>query len=274
MFRLLNASFFRMKKNKVFFTINIITIGIAIAIIINNIPNKALNINIDNLLFYYNYVSGLFIAMFTSLFIGADYDYGTIRNKIIVGHTRKRIYLSNFIFSIISGFVFELIYILVVMVLGKLIIGNLEMPFSEVTFKIIETLFVIVAYASIFNLITMLTDNITFATAICMLLFLAMYITGSILSPIVNCPKYFTETIYDESGNIEGINKEINPNYPSDIKMKISKAIYYAIPTGSAIQISNTNENTDNWILFSELSIVIIMSNGIGIYVFNKKDLK
>ena len=51
--------------------------------------------DMDKMMLNYINIIGLFMAMFTSLFIGTEYDYGTIRNKIIVGHSRTSIYFSN-----------------------------------------------------------------------------------------------------------------------------------------------------------------------------------
>ena len=40
---------------------------------------------------------GLVAAILTSMFIGSEYSDGTIRNKLVVGHSRMRIYLANLI---------------------------------------------------------------------------------------------------------------------------------------------------------------------------------
>ena len=42
-------------------------------------------------------VVGILISIFYSLFLGTEYNDGTIRNKLIVGHKRETIYLASFI---------------------------------------------------------------------------------------------------------------------------------------------------------------------------------
>ncbi len=273
MYKLLNAGFSRMKKSKVFFAIIIITICLALFLLLNNMSHHIKD-KIDGLIFNYINMVGLFMAMFTSLFTGKEYAYGTIRNKIIVGHNRKNIYLSNLIFSIVSGVIFQIMYMLVVFSIGIFTIGSLEMSISTFLLTYFEMLIIIIAYASIFNLITALCTDMTVSTTTCMLLFLAMYILCSVLYSTVNAPKYITSTMTDEYGNIQIIEKELNPNYPSELKMKISKIIYYSIPSGLASQITGDIDNIDNISLFSYLTIIIVVSNGIGIYFFNRKDLK
>ena len=54
----------------------------------------------------------LFVIFFTSLFIGTDYNEGTIRNKLIVGKKRSYIYLSNLIITFIVATIYFLTYYL------------------------------------------------------------------------------------------------------------------------------------------------------------------
>lgn len=273
MYKLLKAGLSRMLKNKAFMIIIIITVVLAIFFVLNNMSNLSASKS-DGLLYSYTLIIGIFIAMFTSLFVGTEYSYGTIKNKIIVGHSRINIYISNLIFSIIGGIIMQIVYIAIVIVLGGLIIGNVEMSFSNFFILFIEMFAIIVAYSSIFNLITLACPDMTVATIICMLLFLVMYIVTSSLTSIINAPEYITHTLTDDSGNIQVISEEPNPNYPGKVKMIISKLLYYIIPTGSAMQMAGNIDNIDVVLSLSYLVTIIILSNVFGICIFNRKDLK
>ena len=67
---------------------------------------------ITNILFSYALVVVFLIPAFVSLFVGTEYSDGTIRNKMIIGHTRSRIYLSNLIVCSIAGLVFCTCYLI------------------------------------------------------------------------------------------------------------------------------------------------------------------
>jgi len=53
--------------------------------------------------------SSIFIAITVSIFIGGDHTFNTIRNKIISGNSREKIYLSSLTVSLIIGSIFFVI---------------------------------------------------------------------------------------------------------------------------------------------------------------------
>ena len=95
MSRLLNAGFSRLKKSKCFrgFMIFMFLFGgyIKIAEFYNQEKYNT-SIPLDSGLFVYVTVIGILLAAFISLFIGTEYNDGTIRNKLVIGHTRSAIY--------------------------------------------------------------------------------------------------------------------------------------------------------------------------------------
>ncbi len=272
MFKLLKSGLSRAKQNRVLFVLIIITIGIALFFVINNLKFRNTD-TLDKALLNYINIVGIFIAMFTSLFIGAEYEYGTIRNKIIVGHSRINIYFSNLIISILAGIVLEIVYILTIVLFGVLLHFKFELSFMQYAILLLEIIFVISSFSSVFTLISFAFSNVTFSTSAGMLIFLGFYIICTNLAYPVNMPEYITNSYYDEQG-IEHITESIvNPNYPSKEKMFIYKNIYYAIPAGQALEITAKVEEVDtfNLILYSIGSIFVV--NIIGVFIFNKKEL-
>lgn len=83
MYKLLDAGFARIKKDKIFWGAVIITFGVALLKIYNYALND-LKYDADSLIFGYINIIGMVKAVFTSIFIGTEYDCGTIRNKIVV----------------------------------------------------------------------------------------------------------------------------------------------------------------------------------------------
>lgn len=286
MYKLLKANFFRLVKNKIFWGIVIITILIASFILFNTILNQQgeTKEGIDNILVMYIHFIGIFIAMFTSLFVGTEYSDGAIRNKIVIGHSRKNIYFANLITSIAVGICIEFIYMLVIMIVGIPTLGTLQMTTEKFLFIVLDIIFIIMAYASIFTCITLLCSDITVSTVICIILVLVMLVVSMALSSTANATKYYENYSQNENGEIE-VYQEPNPGYPGDFKKNVAKTILYCIPTGQASQIaSQVNKHPFQMVDYmsdNELKTAFLYSlgmtvciTGLGIYCFKRKDLK
>lgn len=284
--KLLRANFFRLIKNKIFWGIIVITLGITSVLLFNTIINNQgeTKESIDRLLVMYMYFIGIAMAIFTSLFVGTEYSDGVLRNKIVIGHSRKHIYLADLITSIIVGLCIQLIYMLIVAVIGIPIFGTLQMTIEKFLFVIIDIVIIIITYASIFTCITLLCSDITVSTVSCMILVLIMFIASMALSSTANTMKYRETYIQTENGEIE-VHQKLNPDYPGDLKKNVAKTILYCLPTGQTSQIisqiSKKPFQITNYMSDAELKTVFLYSvgvtiviTGVGMYCFKRKDLK
>ena len=284
--KLLRANFFRLIKNKIFWGIIVITLGITSVLLFNTIINNQgeTKESIDRLLVMYMYFIGIAMAIFISLFVGTEYSDGVLRNKIVIGHSRKHIYLADLITSIIVGLCIQLIYMLIVAVIGIPIFGTLQMTIEKFLFVIIDIVFIIITYASIFTCITLLCSDITVSTVSCMILVLIMFIASMALSSTANTMKYRETYIQTENGEIE-VHQKLNPDYPGDLKKNVAKTILYCLPTGQTSQIisqiSKKPFQITNYMSDDELKTVFLYSvgvtiviTGVGMYCFKRKDLK
>lgn len=288
MYKLLNASFSRLRKNKIFLGLVILTIIIAAFMLISEYLDKVKYSSVfgissnttDILLTNFINIIGFFIAIFTSLFVGAEYSDGTIRNKIVAGHSRKNIYLSNLIVSIIVGLILEFIYLIIISIVAIPLFGSIQMTFSQFAFILLDMIMIIIAYSSIFNFIALICSNITISTVSSLLLILIMFVIDMLLSPTANSTEYIQKNIVmDEQGNVT---YEVvkNEDYPGKLVQTICKTISNFNPVSQAIEISgnkiNMNEEDFNnmkvYPLYS-LGLIIIIT-AIGIYLFNIKELK
>ena len=286
MYKLLNANFYRLIKNKIFLGIIIITLCMACFFL------KSLEFYGDSieLLIMNHFVTiGFFISLFTTLFVGLEYANGTIRNKIVVGNSRVKIYLSNLIISITVGIIIELVYILFILVVGNVILdeAQLILPFNQFIQMLLHIITIIIMYSTIFNCITLLCNDITVSTVICIIFVFIMFLSDGTLSMIEHSEKYNYQYAYNEHGEATREIIGLNPNYPGETKKQIAKVLRNFTPIGHTNQINEAvgeqiNQimmnykgeipNTTNLLWYS-LGIIILI-NTIGIYLFNKKELK
>ena len=281
MIRLLHANFYRLKKNKVFIGIIIITIIASFVILFNtyqgNIINEKYNMiktTIDRTYIIYINIISFLIAIFVSIFVGTDYSDGTIRNKIIVGHSRKNIYLSNLIVSIVVGLILETIHLTIITIIGIPLIGKIQMNILDFLYIILNMILLIIVFSSIFNFISMLCSNVTLSTVGSLLLILIMYVFCMSISVVANSTKELKIQDFDENGNL--ITQYIeDKNYPGDFNKNLCKTVINILPTGQAMELSEVNIDINEIKIYPLYSLgVILIINILGIYMFNKKELK
>ena len=281
MIRLLHANFYRLKKNKVFIGIIIITIIASFVMVFDtyqgNIANEKYNMTktpIDRTYIIYINIISFLIAIFVSIFVGTDYSDGIIRNKIIVGHSRKNIYLSNLIISIVVGLVLEIIHLTIVTIIGIPLIGKIQMNILDFLYIILNMILLIIVFSSIFNFISMLCSNVTLSTVGSLLLILIMYVFCMSISVVANSTKELKIQDFDENGNL--ITQYIeDKNYPGDFNKNLCKTVINILPTGQAMELSDVNIDMKEIKIYPLYSLGgIIIINVLGIYMFNKKELK
>ena len=269
MYKLLKAGFFRVKKDIIFWLFIFLTIGIAVFNLFRHNPNDHI---LDQFVNEYIMYIGLFISIFVSIFVGKEQSEGIITNKIIVGHKRGNIYLSNLIISIVTSIFCELIYLAIILLIGIPLFGQLQMPLNEFIMSILNVFLIIIAYCSIFNFVTMLCSEITISTTVCIILFITMFILSSSLSLTANSPKYITHSYWEN--DVEYIiSKEPNPNYPGEQKVKIAKIMYLFIPQGQASDIASGETKYFTEMPLYSITLISII-NICGVYLFKKKELK
>ena len=277
MYKLIKAGWFRLKKDTIFFLFMFLSILIAIFTLIKYKTSWGYVI-LDEIMNEFITYIGLFIAIFVSIFVGKEHSEGIIRNKIIAGHSRMSIYLSNLIITVIAAIICELIYIIITLLIGIPFFGTLRMNFYDFLLNILCTFLIIISFCSIYNFITMICSEITISTIINILIFIIMFILASSLGYVVHSSKYINNT-YIENGVEHIISQEINPNYPGDEKVELAKIFYLAIPQGQASELMRSNDVIKldtiplyNLIIYSVIIILII--NSIGLWLFSRKELK
>ena len=270
MIKLLKAGFFRLKKDVIFWLFIFLTIGMAGFTLFRYLSNEG--VYLDKILNEFIMYIGLFIAIFVSIFVGKEYGQGIIRNKIIVGHSRISIFLSNLIISIVVSLLCELIYLIIFFLIGTPLFGQMQMSFSQFAIVLLNTALVIISFCSIYNFITMICSEITISISICIILFVAMFVAQAALGFTANSRKYIEHAFWD-NGNKYIISQEPDPNYPGDEKVKQARTLYLSIPQGQAMKIGGNDLTYSAQMAISSI-ILIGVVNIVGVCIFSKKELK
>lgn len=278
MSKLLSANIMRLWKEKVFWIVIAIVFAlgaiIPISIKISEIRLGVYN-SIDPVFGQFAIFIGVVLAIFCSFFVGKEYSDGTIRNKIICGKKRADIYLVNFLTCAMVGLMLCIAFFLPYLGIGIPLLGSFHME-KEIVFWLFLTVIALsIAFASIYNLIAMLSTSKAVTASVCILLtFFFLYI-GFQLKGMLNQPEIIDGTAYDENGiAYQEVEDFPNPEYLQGWERQVVRFSCNLIPGGQVAQCVGRGTFGD----LPQLPIyslgVILVTTGIGVFVFGKKDLK
>lgn len=227
----------------------------------------------QNLCFYFMEPAGLFIAAFTSMYVGTEYSDGTIRNKVIVGHKRRNIYLSSFLSCTAANFMMVISYLVIVSCIGIPLFGLPAYSgeaYAAMGVYVLDGILLLAAYAAVFNLIALLNTSKARAAVISLLLVIAMFI---IVTYLYN--KLYMSEIYLEASEeaVEIAQEMMGQPVISGTQRTIYQFIIEFLPVGQSLQIA-TLEAQHPWYLAIYSIIIMVGFNVIGVYFFRRKNLK
>ncbi len=126
MMKLLRANFSRLIQNRLFFLVLLLMVAVplyAVGMRYVVAPETAWE-TADGLWFTGGMYMSVVASVFISLFIGAEFSDGTIRNKLTAGHTRSAIYFSNLITCSTVSLFYHIVFIAVLFGAGSLLLQS------------------------------------------------------------------------------------------------------------------------------------------------------
>ena len=204
---------------------------------------------------------GLMIPVFISIIICKDFSYGTIRNKIICGHSRVKVFFSIFISTCIILIGVILFHALLTFGISSIFFQYQAEPFTSKDFVyLIESiLFQLLNYMFISALITLLCmigKNIGLSIVGYVAIMLISTIVGTILSAGIGLAEF---------SNLKELVLKI---------LEVLLNINIFNNNTAVIGLVEKYELKDILFLILSPTIWSCLCLGVGILNFNKKDLK
>lgn len=276
MSKLLSSNITRLKKNKVFWVGMLIMFGLGcfLVVIAYLDMQKSQEVYLlEERLFWYVLFIGIFLSVFCSLFLGTEYSDGTIRNKLIVGHTRISIYLSNLIVCTIAGICMCISYLISSIVFGSILLGFFKMDIQTIFMMIFCSLTLVVVYASIYTLIAMLNQSKATTAVISILIAFSCFFVANYINGRLNEPEIYNLDNVTEEGVFETDEKIPNENYLRGGKRVVFETFNNLLPGNQALQIIQLKTDSLRLIIMYDL-LLFIGITGIGLTLFKQKDIK
>ena len=251
---LISANFSRLWKDKVFLCILIfMTVG--------SFPITCLNCfgsagYVENAAFGSIFISGILFAVFISFYIGAEYEHGAIRNKIVVGHSRKKIYFSSLFLCCAVSAALMIGMLVCSYIVGYLFFRQFLLSWKDQLFVLLCCVLIAVTFSTIYTGIAMTIPN-KYSVLVCSIVFITLLGLAFLL--------YEQQHVMGELIT--------NPNYVGGMEKNIIEFLYDLLPTG---QMASINEleltRMHRWPLFSLLLCSVVSM--VGYQVFKRKEIK
>lgn len=278
---LLAAACLRMRKNKVFLVGMALLFFSAVSGRINQYVERekyGFESLIENGLMEFALLGVVLLSVFVSLFLGTEYSDGTIRNKIIIGHERGKIYGASLIAAILAGWIFAAAYLLPSLVVGFALQSKVEMEAGTILLFLAASFVLIVVFAALYTLVCMLCASKAGASVICVLGVFLLLFAGTFIRSRLNEPEYYQDYVFHaESGEGEFVEDEgalePNPLYLRGVKRKVYEFLNDFLPGGQLLQISCMEAPHAGQLMVYSLFIIVVSTGG-GLYCFRKKNLK
>lgn len=234
-----------------------------------------------------------------ALFINTDYHDGTIRNKLTVGHTRARIYLSNLVTNCATGAIYIAAYEIIYLLVGFPFLGSLSRP-QAFLIKLGMLLLVLLSLTAIFTLLaTMITNRSVLLY--CALLGVGLVLAAQMVNARLAGPEMVddyggvsfttnedgtvTTHYLDKNGNPikpEDIPRVPNPSYVKEPMRSFLRTVNNIQPGGQLVEIledgheepDGSKPQTPYWQLAAYALATSLVFTGAGILLFRRKDLK
>lgn len=279
---LLSAGVRRLWKDRVFWTLLVAIFAVSATLMFLCTRQAAIDRQagfiktLDNYYFVLAPAMGILCAVFTSLFIGTEYGEGTMRNKIIVGHTRTRVYLANYICCLLAGLCFLAAWLLAGLV-GIPFVGLWAASAGCVITNVLVMVFLTATWTAIFTLLCMLSKNKAIMAVLSILLCIAMLVGASMIYNALLEPEFtnFAETTisgntiaeYEVGGQVP------NPYYLKGAIREVFEFLSDTLPGGQSMQAATIQIARPVLSLISS-AVITVATLLVGLLAFRRKDLK
>ncbi|MBS6194666.1 MAG: ABC transporter permease subunit [Clostridiales bacterium] len=261
--KLLYANFKRLWKNRLFWTGMIFMFLAGSALVLKQYEqhiNYGHKVKLESTFFAYAMMIGVVSAIFCTLFAGVEYSDGTMRNKIIAGHKRTDIYFSSLIVNGAASLLLCCSYILSNIIWGLPLIGFKKAGLETILILLAGSMITVIALCSIFTMVSLLVHGKALAPVICIVgIFLLIAFTNEV-QRVLDQPKVW----YDGTPNMA---------YVEGAERERLEFIYNALPAGQEMQYARMEtKNIGKMCAYS--TGMIVLTSGIGSFIFKRKDIK
>ncbi len=230
--------------------------------------------NLDGGFFFFVGLTGFFAALICCFLIGPEYGDGTMRTKIVSGHTRRNVYMTNLLLSCLASLMFCAAAIFPGLALGLPLLDGFEMGTSRAVMMILGSCTLSLANAALFTFLAMMVSHRAVAVSVATMLAVALLAAGSYTFNRLQAPATLNEYGISIDGQVSELQSGPNPEYlPEGPLRTVFQFLSDALPGGQAGQYITTKAEHPVKLMTYDGAIVFL-TTAAGLVLFNRKDLK
>lgn len=278
--KLMSANFSRLWKSRAFWALEGIFFGAGVltyVLVAYNRRNLGQGwLEEEAHVYFYLWVlfAGFAIGIFAAFFLGTEYSDGTLRNKLIAGHSRTALYASCLLTVMAAAVLFWAAWLLAVVLVGLPLSGAavLTLPQTQ-AWRLLGLLGMFLGYASLFTMVSMLGGDKT-KCMLANLLLAALLLAGGMMAyGKLSAPAFVQIVIPQDDGSHLLRNGLPNPDYLEGNVREAVRWITALLPSGGAMLSLDKNLGFD-WrtacCAVGEALALFFLGTG----AFGKKDIR
>ncbi len=275
---LTRCGLFRLKKDRVFWACFGVMLCAAVAQLsiaarqCRMMAAEGYIVNLESSFFRLLPAIGLFVGIFTGLYLGTDHSEGALRNRLMVGHSREKVYLAELGTAVTAALAMTAAWLMGCGAVALFCREYWHMDPGPLALYILAACGSAVALASLLTTVGMLTEKKSTAAVAAILLVLGLLLLSTWLYSRLLEPEMESGLIITTAG-MEWGDPTPNPLYVSGTLRQVFQLLLNILPTGQAVLLSELAAAHPVWDLAASAAVTVV-STLVGIALFRKKDLK
>lgn len=275
MSNLISVGLFRMVRSKLFYILLALT-ALVMAYVYYNTYRLQLGPDFSQLdLYFFQFINANIVsaAAFCPLFLSSEYGDGALRNKLMVGRTRPQIYLANLAVNCLYGTAACLAAVVTGLCVGVPLLGWFQNAGpGKIMLYVLLALATTWVCAALYTFLSMVVASRGVAITLCILLAFGLILLGQYLYLALSQEEVLTALFYTDTGEM-AVSEQPNPAYLTGFARQVYQFFYELTPGGQAYQILGMSAQSPLRML-GYSGLVFVLVTGLGLAIFQKKDVK
>ena len=272
---LFSVGLFRTVRSKLFYILLVLT-ALTMVYVYYNTYRLQLGPDFSQLdLYFFQFINANIVsaAVFCPLFLSSEYGDGALRNKLMVGRTRPQIYLANLAVNCLYGTAACLAAVVTGLCVGVPLLGWFQNAGpGKILLYVLLALATTWVCAALYTFLSMVVASRGVAITLCILLAFGLILLGQYLYLALSQEEVLTAFFYTDTGEM-AVSEQPNPAYLTGFARQVYQFFYELTPGGQAYQILGISAQSPLRML-GYSGLVFVLVTGLGLVIFQKKDVK